>query len=322
MRGALQSKREKALRAAVKRDTVHFDIVDFRLFINIAEQASFTRGAERSFLSVPAASNRIKALELAIGCRLLTRVNQGVVLTDAGKVYLQHARSVLKELELLTDDLQAFASGITGHLRIQANTTTITEFLPPVLGKFLREHPDVKIAVQQRLSDEIVRNVRDDVADLGLISGDLVTAGVETKRFATSRMVAIAPLGHPVSGLKEVAFKDLLAYDIVTLLEDTATYKWFTRQASSLHVPMKVRVQVANWDSLCRMVEAGVGIGFVPIVVLSGLKSENNVHVIELLDDWSVRDYQICAKQFSALPAFATAFVQALMQEYAADRSI
>jgi len=72
----------------------HFDITDFRLFINIAETSSLTRGAERSFLSVPATSNRIKNLEDNLGMRLLERSPQGVTLTNAGKTYLQHARVI------------------------------------------------------------------------------------------------------------------------------------------------------------------------------------------------------------------------------------
>lgn len=88
---------------------MHFDITDFRLFINIAETSSLTRGAERSFLSVPATSNRIKNLEDNLGMRLLERSPQGVTLTNAGKTYLQHARIILSQLEMLTGDLQQYA---------------------------------------------------------------------------------------------------------------------------------------------------------------------------------------------------------------------
>lgn len=103
--------------------SLHLDIADMRLFVNIAESRSLTRGAERSSLSLPAASLRIKNIEDSIDTRLFYRGNTGVTLTPPGETLLHHARTILQQLERLKGDLQAYTDGVKGHLRVSANTT-------------------------------------------------------------------------------------------------------------------------------------------------------------------------------------------------------
>jgi len=291
----------------------HFDITDFRLFINIAETSSLTRGAERSFLSVPATSNRIKNLEDNLGVRLLERSSQGVSLTNAGRIYLQHARVILGQLELLTGDLQEYTEGLKGQLRLLANTTAITEYLPPVVGEYLKTHPDVHIDMRERLSDDIVRAIRDGSADLGVVSGSVVTDGLQTVNLVSSRLVVIAPLGHPVLASRGVLFKEALQYAFVSLLEGSAIHVFLSRAAAALHIPMTIRVQVASSDAIFRMVEAGAGIAVVPLAGFARLKGSANIGSCTLLDPWAVRTFQLCAQDFDGLSSFGRDFANNLV---------
>ncbi len=120
---------------------MHFDLIDLRLMVRIAECNSLTKGAEASHLSVPAASTRIKNLEESIRTKLLYRTSQGVTLTPPGQAFVFHARQVLAQIEHLRGDLQEYAKGIRGHLRVFANTTALGEFLPPVLHTYLLAIP-------------------------------------------------------------------------------------------------------------------------------------------------------------------------------------
>ena len=131
--------------------------MDLRLFVNIADCDSLTRGAERSSLSLPAASVRIKNLEESMAGKLLYRNSHGVTLTQPGQAFAHHARLVLGQLEQLRGDLQEYTQGVKGHLRVFANTTAITEFLPAVLSSYLSTHPDVNVDLRERLSGERAR---------------------------------------------------------------------------------------------------------------------------------------------------------------------
>ncbi|WP_395701175.1 LysR family transcriptional regulator, partial [Aquabacterium sp.] len=151
--------------------SMHFDLVDMRLMVHIAEANSLTRGAEASHISLPAASTRIKNLEESIGTKLLYRTSQGVTLTPPGQAFVLHARAVLGQIEHLRGDLQEYAKGVKGHLRVFANTTALGEFLPPVLRSYLLAHPDVNIDLRERLSNDIIRAVTDGQTNIGIVAG-------------------------------------------------------------------------------------------------------------------------------------------------------
>jgi DNA-binding transcriptional LysR family regulator len=133
---------------------MHFDLVDLRLIVRVADANSLTKGAEASHISLPAASTRIKNLEDSIGAKLLYRASQGVTLTAPGQALVRHARLMLGQIEHLRGDLQEYAKGIKGHVRVFANTTALEEFLPPVLKAYLLAHPDVNIDLRERLSHD------------------------------------------------------------------------------------------------------------------------------------------------------------------------
>ena len=124
---------------------MHFDLPDLRLFIHSAESPSLTQGARKAFLSPAAASARIKALEGQLGSRLLYRDSRGVELTPAGQRLLQHARLIMRQVDYLKSEFTEYGTDAAGHIRIFANTTAVTEFLPEVLAGFLAERPGVTV---------------------------------------------------------------------------------------------------------------------------------------------------------------------------------
>jgi len=99
----------------------------------------------------------VPALEEHVGVKLLSRSRQGVKVTGAGETLLAHARRVLRQLEQLSGDLQEYVSGVKGHVRVFANTTAMSEFLPAVLRTYLVNHPDVTIDMHERLRTSCAR---------------------------------------------------------------------------------------------------------------------------------------------------------------------
>ncbi len=295
----------------------HFALGDFSLFVNIVETASLTRGAEKSCLSLPAASHRLKNLEDDLGTKLLLRSAKGISLTDAGKVYLRHAKNIITQVDALTSDMQSYGRGNTGQLRLLANTTAITEYLPPVLGPYLQLHPDVQVDLRERMSEEIIRALHRGLVHLGIVSGDIVTEGLETLPLTTGELVVIAPARHEVARNGSVSFKEILQFEFVGMQEDNAAHQFFLRVAYSLHVPLRVRIQVAGYDAVCRMVESGAGISIVPRSVLERLKVLDRLSVCKLTDEWATRRFHICAGSFEELPGYAKDLVQSLLQYFA-----
>ena len=122
----------------VKKLTIHCDLTDLRLFQHVGETRNLTRAAERSFMSPPAASTRIKQLEEGFRIPLLRRQAKGVVLTPAGEQMLEHIRMVFNQLEGMHSALQPFANGMKGQVRLLTNSTAASAFLPGALSRLAR----------------------------------------------------------------------------------------------------------------------------------------------------------------------------------------
>ena len=110
-----------------------YDLIDLRLFISVAEASNITHGARRSNMSLAAASERIREMEATLGTDLLVRGRRGVQLTAAGSTLLQHARAVSEQLQQMRGELDGYARGLRGNVRLLVNTVAMLEYVPALL---------------------------------------------------------------------------------------------------------------------------------------------------------------------------------------------
>ncbi len=293
----------------------HFDLTDLQLIVNIGDASSLTRGAEKSHLSLPAASNRVKNLEDHFGTRLFHRNSQGVTLTPSGEAFLRHARLVLRQIDHLRGDIHEYARGIKGQVRMLANTTAMTEFMPAVLSRFLASHPDVTVELRERLSYLVIKAVSEGAADIGIVAGRPASSELEYIPYREDRLVLVTPVEHALSERTEVAFSDTLAYEYVGLSEWSAIHAFLIQAADKLGYPFRFRVEVGSFEAVCRMIEAGVGIGIVPELVAKRYAQRLKIKMVRLSDEWSERKLQICVRNLKQLPSFAKDLVNMLIQD-------
>lgn len=296
---------------------MHFDLVDLRLMVHVAECNSLTRGAEASHMSLPAASTRIKNLEEGIGAKLLYRTSQGVTLTPPGQAFVHHARAVLGQIEHLRGDMQEYAKGVKGHLRVYANTTALGEFLPPVLRRYLASHPDVNIDLRERLSHDIVRAVSEGQTDIGIVAGHVRTENLQAIPYRRDRLVLVVPAGHGLAEQAAVEFADTLDLDYVGLHEASAIHAFLRQVCDGLHRPLRLRIQVGNFEAAARMIEAGVGVGILPESSARRYAQTLAIAIVPLRDDWALRAMHVCVRQLDALPLFARDLVELLVADAA-----
>jgi molybdate transport repressor ModE-like protein len=291
---------------------LNFDLTDLALFRHVAEAGSITQGAERGNLALAAASTRIRNMEASLGAPLLTRGRHGVSLTTAGRLLLQHARAILSQVERMQADLSTFAGGLAGQVRLLSNTNALTEFLPEALGTFLAAHPQISVDLAERLSDEIVGLVAEGVADLGIVAGTVETGTLETFPFRSDRFVLVVPKGDALEGSPGVAFADVLGRDFVGLDRTSALQRFLGDKAARSGRTLRLRVQVRSFDAVCRLVEAGVGIGIVPQTTAARAARTEAISLIDLTDGWALRDLTIVVRALADLPASARRLVDHL----------
>lgn len=290
-----------------------FDQLDLRLFHAIARLSNITRAAESEHLSLPAASARVRALEAHAGIALLQREARGVTLTPAGEAFLHHARAILRQTEDLRADLQEYARGLRGHVRIHANTTAVTDILPAVLPGFLQANPLVNVELQERQNREIVIGVLDGHADVGIVSTRMDAPGLDAIHFSTDNLVLVVPRKHRFARRKEIAFAETLDEPHVGMHAGSTIREQLATVTAQLGRPLRLRVELASFDAVCRMVAAGVGIGVVPAISARRHLAELPIVQVELRDAWRVRERYALVREGEALPAFAQALVDALV---------
>jgi len=294
---------------------MHFDLADLRLFIHIAESPSLTQGARRAHLSPAAASARIKALEAQLATRLLYRDSRGVELTPAGSRLLHHARLIMRQVDYLKSEFTEYGADNAGHIRIFANTTAVTEFLPEVLAGFLAQRPGVSVDLQERLSRDIVRGVLDGSTDMGIIAGPVRAQGLQVLHFSTDRLLLALPLGHPLASEQRVSLRQTLTYQHIGLHEGSTLLTFLRSQVEKLGGSLSLRIQVSSFEAVCRMIEAGVGIGIIPESAAVRHSRTMQLATVELDEPWAVRERSILVRDLEALPGTVRALIATLTSQ-------
>jgi DNA-binding transcriptional LysR family regulator len=294
---------------------MRFDLADLSLFRHVLEAGSITHGAERANLALAAASTRIRQMEEALGAPLLVRSRQGISPTQAGRILLQHARTMLQQAEKLREELGVFAGGQAGQIRVLSNTNALTEFLPEALSTFLAAHPNVSIDLVERLSDEIVGLIAEGVADLGIIAGTVDPGTLETFPYRRDRFVLVVAHDHPLAVRDRISLAQVLDYDFVGLDRSSALQRFLADKTARIGRPLRLRIQLRSFDAVCRMVERNVGIGVVPETTARRASLSMAITPVTLTDSWAERDLTICVRNFEELPVFARELVAHLRSE-------
>jgi DNA-binding transcriptional LysR family regulator len=286
-----------------------FDLTDLRLFIYIAELKSLTKAAERLHLSLAAASNRVKEMESRFGVRLLYRENKGVQLSPAGETMLVHAQQFMQQVERMKSEMQQYNNGIKGHIRIFANTTAVTEFMPEVLGDFLSHHPHVNVAMEERLNQAIVRAVQEGTADIGIVAGMNPAPGLEFINFSTDHLVLVTRPGHPLAGTGRTSFASTLEFEHIGLHEGSTLQHFLARIVAESGQQLKLRIQVRSFEAMCRMIAANVGIGVLPQSAATRYAELMDLEIVELAEPWAARERCVVVQELETLPQYARELV-------------
>ncbi len=285
------------------------DPTSLRLFRAAVEERSLARAAIREAIALSAASRRIAEMELRLGTPLLHRHDRGVSPTAAGEVLMRHLDTLFDLLDRIGSDMEAFASGERGQVRLYANMSAVSGVLPETLAGFLPAHPGIRLILEERYSEEILHAVQTAVADIGLISGTLPASGhapgLHVRPWREDRLVVVLPLGHPLSGRAEIRLADLRGVPFVGQSGETALQRLYRQKASALGFSLNERVNVSGFDGVRRMVEAGLGVAILPAAAAGPYVGLLRIAVCPLAEDWAARELVLVTRDPATLSAAA-----------------
>jgi molybdate transport repressor ModE-like protein len=273
------------------------DETDLELFRHIADAGSITHGAARVNLALTAASARVRAMEQRLGVTLLDRKRHGVVLTPAGRALLSHAIGLLAQAERMREELSLFQEGLAGQVHLFANTNAFSSYLPAALGPFLIKHPLIDIRIAEHPSETIIGLVADGAADIGIMAAETDLGGLIASPVAMDRYVLITPLSHALAQADKVNFSQVLTSNFVA----GPSHGLFASKAQRWGRLIRVRVRMRDDMQVCQLVSAGVGIGIVPLSIVTAARRYWPLRQIRLMDEWAMRRIFACVKDSTTL---------------------
>lgn len=265
------------------------DFVSLRLLVLTADHQNLTKAADAAHMTVSAASKRLAELERLTQCTLFVRLPRGLQLTPAGKGLAEHARQLLEGAQRMAHDASDYASGVRGHVRLFANTSAVIQFLPRDLTRFLSTNPDVRIGLEEALSEMTIEAVEDGRADIGIFADNIPAPRLEVRPYRRDRLVVLVPQAHPLAQRERVHLVDTLDYDYVALNQGSSLLRRISDAATRTGKLLKVRIQVSSFDGICRMIDAGLGIGILPLGSVQPGLLDAKLRAITLEDEWAAR---------------------------------
>jgi len=282
-----------------------FDPVTLQHFVAVCEAGSIAKAAEREALVPSALSKRIAALEADVGVALLLRRRRGVEPTPAGLALLSGARELLSGLQRMRVEVSSFAAGVQGSVRVLASPSVLAERLPEDLARFLAAHPGLRVSLDERTSQDIVRSLREGGADLGVLWDQVDFSGLERIDYRTDHLCAAMPPRHPWARRNSLTFADTLDEVTVGVSTTGALAQLLRRQAALAGRTLAQRLQVSSLDAACRLVAAGLGIVVLPREAGAPHADAGRVALVPLTDPWARRQFVVASRPSKTLSTSA-----------------
>jgi DNA-binding transcriptional LysR family regulator len=238
---------------------------NFRLkvFRAVAEHLNFRKAAEHLFLTQPAVTLQIKALENDLGVRLFDRTPGRISLTPQGSILLGYANKIANLVSEAEREIGTNNGKVSGELSLGVSTTIAQYVLPRLLGAFLDEHPQVQFSLQSGNTSQIVQLLLSGKVSIGLIEGPARDRSVRTEAFMEDELVLIAPRDFESEPLSRSQF---VALSLLMREQGSGSRRVVETALEKVGFKLKSFRKVMELDSteaIKSAVEAGLGVGFV-----------------------------------------------------------
>ncbi|MET3971710.1 LysR substrate-binding domain-containing protein [Bradyrhizobium sp. S3.9.1] len=231
-----------------------------RIFAAVADKQHVTQAARELNLTQSATSAAIAALEGRYGVKLFDRVGRGIVLTHMGRSFLGEARAVLARAHAAEQVLRDFAGLKAGRLVIAASQTVGSYWLPARLLAFQAAHPGIELDVKIANTEQVATDVREGMADVGFIEGDIDDAALSARRVGGDMLVAVVGAGHPLASQRKLPHDWMTRTPWILREPGSGTRAMFERALKKRGVRLSeltIQLELASNEAIRTAVETG-----------------------------------------------------------------
>ncbi|MBN9671501.1 LysR family transcriptional regulator [Roseibium aggregatum] len=286
-----------------------FDLNDLRVFCALASGSGFRAVAEDIGLSASALSRQIARMEERLGTRLFNRDTRNVSLTPQGETLLRLAERVLNTAANAGAEFDAYLAAHRGRLTIAGLPSVTAGLLPSVVARFLSEHPDIDVQINDALSDQVIRSVEQGEADLGFTAGAVETSDrISFRHLLSDRFVAVGAAGGALSEPRSYTWEELVRQPFVAMARGTSVRDLIEAACSQQNLLFRPRFEVAHLATAGAFVSQGLGVTALPVLTLPVLRTGSLIYR-RLSAPEMVRQIGVIWRAGHVLSPAATAFL-------------
>jgi DNA-binding transcriptional LysR family regulator len=292
-------------------------------FSRAAELSSFTAAAHALGLTQAAVSQRMQALEGALGVSLFQRRAGRIALTAAGQRLYPIAERILALHREAVEEVTGHKAPLTGELSLAASSIPGEHLLPDLLGTFRARHPHVQVRATVTDTQSVLRQVEQGGAHVGLVGGRTDTSALEFRHFATDRIVLVVPAGHPWRRRRRVTLGQLAEQPLI-LREPGSGSRWCLErglaQAGLATRDLRVALELGSNEGIMEAVRRGLGLAFLSSYAVADDLAAGRLHVVPVLGLTLSRELFAVWGRGRALPIAARLFLDLLPKALPARR--
>jgi LysR family transcriptional regulator, transcriptional activator of the cysJI operon len=289
-------------------------IETLKTFRDLVETGSFTNAAQLNRVSQSAVSQQLKALESRYGCQLLERDRRGrVVVTEPGKHFYAGCRELLERFQALEQQLRARSSVIAGTIRLATVYSVGLHQLPPYVTRFMKTHPQVKVHLEYRRTNNVCDGCLDDSIDFGIIACPVRRPNLTLVPWLEEPLVLVCAPGHPLAGKRRVNLSKLIGEDFIAFERDIPTRKIIDRLLRDHRVTVNRVMEFDNVETIKRAVEVGSGISILPQATVSDELKRGALVKVEFVEGRVTRTVGMIYRRGRVMSAAAREFMRLMV---------
>jgi len=258
------------------------DIQNIRAFLMVAETQSFSRAAEKLFLTQPAISKRIATLEDSLDCQLFDRLGKNIQLTQAGQALIPSYQRILSEINETRRIISTLRSEVSGHLKFGTSHHIGLHRLPPILKQYTRLYHQVELDIQFMDSEQAAALILKGSIELALITlPDEIENHLSTIPVWTDTMFCVVAKDHVLAKQKYVTIKQLSEHGVLLQAQSTHT-RDIIDQALKLNPEIKIIMESNYLETIKAMIQNGLGWGVLPESMIDGSLHRLNIKGVKM----------------------------------------
>ncbi len=290
-----------------------------QIFSDLVETGSFSRTAEKNFVSQSAVSQRLKALEQEYGQTLIDR-GQGrgqVTPTAAGDALYAGARALLLGARALDGQMRQLSDEVAGTVRVATVYSVGLHALPPRLKPFLAAHPRVNVHLEYQQTDQVYEDVAGGSVDVGIVACPSGKRGLEAVPFAEEEMAVVCAPEHPLASLPEVRLKQLDGLAFIGFADDIPTRRLVDERLRAAGARVKAVSTFDNIETIKNLVEIGSGVSILPVGTVRQEQRDGTLTAVPFAAaDAFTRPTGMLLRKTSARRAAVRAFIGAMQNNF------